>query len=307
MRNVLNCIFLLLLLAALCDRTTSYHVGNINYIHRLNHQVGCRSSTHKKRQVVTTFKSYNISSQRNSLLALQLKNNNAEDNSNSQPSNNDEKKKKKKKKDSSLGDEIRRSLIISTVLAGITNLVIDTIAPPGFKRVPIQWIAALGDPNSNSGSNAKEWGLWEKDPGPRGVLLKDFTSNVQNNGDDVLMPTGWVFQQSDWWLEEHGVVMEPPIFPVPPGRYLVTGGRLTSTILTIHESGAWKLDNGKLYDVTHLPCRAARYKPSGQNAAGSPFTAKEEDFPVKPGAEMPAVEGCDKQDYAVLFLIGIEK
>lgn len=298
MRNVLDCIFLL---AALCHCATSYHIVNNN--NRLN-QFGFGSSTSIERQVVR-LKSYSISSQQSTRTLLQSRNNNVEDTSNSQPSNNDE---NKKKKDSSLGDEIRRSLIISTVLAGITNLAIDNIAPPGFKRVPIQWIAALGDPNSSSGENAHQWGLWEKDPGPRGVLLKDFTSNVQDNGDDVLMPTGWVFHQSDWWLEEHGVVMEPPLFPVQPGRYLVTGGRLTSTILTIHESGAWKLDNGKLYDVTHLPCRAARYRPSnGGPDAGSPFTARQEDFPVKPGAQMPAVEGCDKQDYAVIFLIGMEK
>ena len=29
-------------------------------------------------------------------------------------------------------------------------------------------------------------------------------------------------------------------------------------------------------------------------------------FPVKPGGLMPPVTGCAKQDYAVLFVIGIE-
>jgi hypothetical protein len=30
------------------------------------------------------------------------------------------------------------------------------------------------------------------------------------------------------------------------------------------------------------------------------------DFPVTPGAEMPKIEGCSKQDYAVLFVLGEE-
>lgn len=96
--------------------------------------------------------------------------------------------------------------------------------------------------------------------------------------------------------------MEAPKFPVPPGRYLVTGGRMVTTGLTIGKDGSWKLDEGKLYDVTHLPCRSARYTPNAAN--GSPYTAQQSDFPVTPGAEMPKVEGCDKQDYAVLFLVG---
>ena len=99
--------------------------------------------------------------------------------------------------------------------------------------------------------------------------------------------------------------MPPPSFPVPPGRYVVTGGREVTTVLTIRDGGAWKLDNGELYDVTHLPCRSARYTPNADG--GSPKTAKISDFPVRPGAQMPSVPGCDKQDYAVLFVIGVEE
>jgi len=95
--------------------------------------------------------------------------------------------------------------------------------------------------------------------------------------------------------------MESPQFPMPPGRYLVTGGRMVTTGLTIEKDGSWKLDEGKLYDVTHLPCRSARYRPT---EGGGPKTADLRDFPVAPGAEMPKVAGCDKQDYAVLFLVG---
>ncbi len=38
----------------------------------------------------------------------------------------------------------------------------------------------------------------------------------------------------------------------------------------------------------------------------SPAQAKESDFPVKPGSDMPAVAGSTKQDYAVLFVLGVE-
>ena len=83
-----------------------------------------------------------------------------------------------------------------------------------------------------------------------------------------------------------------------------------TTVLTVNPKDAdgnqnWMLDDGaKLYDVTHLPCRSARYTPN--SGGGSPVTAKQSDFPVAPGAEMPAVQGCDKQDYAVLFVVGVE-
>ena len=47
--------------------------------------------------------------------------------------------------------------------------------------------------------------------------------------------------------------------------YLVTGGRFVTTVLTIANQGTtWSLDakdGATLYDVTHLPCRAARYEP----------------------------------------------
>jgi hypothetical protein len=142
----------------------------------------------------------------------------------------------------------------------------------------------------------RPWGLWRVDPGPRGVWLKDYETKLQQN--DNMAPLGWKFSTEDWWLEEHGLIMESPSFPLPPGRYLVTGGRSTTTGLTIDKNGHWKLDQGTLFDVTHLPCRAARYR------GGSPAVANPRDFPVPPGAIMPSVPGADKQDYAVLFLIG---
>ncbi len=77
-------------------------------------------------------------------------------------------------------------------------------------------------------------------------------------------------------------------------------------MLQVEEDGKWSLQKGELFDVTHLPCRSARYRPKSGVGSGSPLTAKESDFPVKPGAEMPEVDGCDKVDYAVLFVIGKE-
>lgn len=81
-------------------------------------------------------------------------------------------------------------------------------------------------------------------------------------------PAQWTFDKDDWWLEEHGLIMEKPDFPVPPGKYLVTGGREATAILTIDKDGGWSLTNADtsaaappvtLHDVTHLPCRSARY------------------------------------------------
>ena len=83
--------------------------------------------------------------------------------------------------------------------------------------------------------------------------------------------------------------MEKPDFPLPAGkyvsifssypaskhivdllpdhRYVVTGGRETQAVLTIHQDGdTWELGEGaSLHDVTHLPCRSGN-----QSLAGSP-------------------------------------
>ena len=178
-----------------------------------------------------------------------------------------------------------------------------------FRRVPTQFIAALGDPMASSGKGAETWGLWEKDPGPRGVWLRNFAQLEDSGG---IAPLNWKFDDQDWWLDEIGLLMEKPDFPVPPGRYLVTGERETVTVLTVHPDNYageryWELANGaKLFDVTHLPCRSARYTPLDEVNRCTPASAHITNFPVTPGAEMPAVEGCAKQDYSVLFIIGVE-
>ena len=177
-----------------------------------------------------------------------------------------------------------------------------------FKRIPTQFIAALGDPGATSGSGAQSWGLWRLDPGPRGVWLDGYEQLKAAGG---VAPAQWKFDSTDWWVEENGLIMEKPDFSVPPGKYVVTGDREVMTVLTVHPvdkdgDKRWELDDGAtLYDVTHLPCRSARYTPATNDGACSPAEALKTAFPVTPGGAMPPVAGCRKQDYAVLFVIGV--
>jgi hypothetical protein len=177
-----------------------------------------------------------------------------------------------------------------------------------LKPIPTQFIAALGDRGATAGVGAEAWGLWRVDPGPRGVELSSYETLKAEGG---VTPAQWTFDGSDWWLEEHGLIMEQPEFPIPPGRYVVTGGREATAVLTVHpkdQDGVqhWELDNGAtLYDITHLRCRSARYTPAAGSQSCSPAKARQSAFPVDPGAAMPPVEGCHKQDYAVLIVIGM--
>ncbi|HWG95508.1 MAG TPA: hypothetical protein VN647_00385 [Nitrospira sp.] len=177
-----------------------------------------------------------------------------------------------------------------------------------FKRISTQYIAALGDPGATSGNGAQLWGLWPLDPGPRGVKLNGYQSLKDAGG---IAPARWKFDETDWWLEEHGLIMEQPTVPLLPGKYLVTGARKVTAVLTIHPADShgdtrWELDQGAtLYDVTHLACRSARYTPATVGGSCSPANAKQTAFPVAPGGAMPPVEGCTKQDYAVLIVIGM--
>ena len=245
-------------------------------------------------------------------------------------------------------DRNRRDLTINVVAAGLLAacgvasgqlFTTNVYTPEGFQRLPAtQFIAALGDPTASEGRIASTlpWGLWRADPGPRGVYLRDFDRTFPPaaaaaaaptaDGSSYVAPAGWTWDANDWWVEEHGILMEQPQFPLPPGRYLVTGGRSVTTGLTIVVDAAttatdgggggyhWKLDEGTLYDVTHLPCRSARYRPlstkdgavftAGASSLSPKSSANLRDFPVAPGAEMPAIKGHSKQDYAVLFLVG---
>src|SRR5665213_3506502 len=93
-----------------------------------------------------------------------------------------------------------------------------------------QYIAALGDPGATSGNSAQSWGLWSQDPGPRGCKLDLYPQLKAAGG---VAPSQWKFDAADWWLEEHGLIMEKPTFPLAPGKYLVTGDRKVTSVLTI--------------------------------------------------------------------------
>jgi hypothetical protein len=169
-----------------------------------------------------------------------------------------------------------------------------------------QYIAALGDPKATSGVDAETWGFWEVDPGPRGVWSTEFGELMAQGGK---APAGWQFDPASWWLEEHGLIMEAPSFPLPPGQYVVTGGREVTSVLTVAAPDAeghqaWSLvDGATIYDVTHLRCRAAVYTArTGESC--TPDKTPTHVFPMDPGRQMPMVDGCDKQDYQVLIVIG---
>jgi hypothetical protein len=191
------------------------------------------------------------------------------------------------------------------IIISILMLLSQPAQAQSFKHVPVQYIVALGDPTAKSGNNAQTWGLWNQDPGPRGCLLDNY-KQLKISG---IAPAQWKFDSKDWWLEEHGLIMEKPVFPLPAGQYVVTGGREVMSVLTVSPVGQngqahWELNQGTLYDVTHLPCHAARYKPE-TNGSCSPDMVNKAVFPVAPGVSMPAIKGCNKQDYAVLFVIGV--
>jgi hypothetical protein len=175
-----------------------------------------------------------------------------------------------------------------------------------FQAGPAQYIAALGDRTARAGDDAERWGFWALDPGPRGVWSKDYAALLAKGGK---APAGWQYDPAAWWLEEHGLIMEAPSFPLPPGDYVVTGGREATAVLTIEAADAegrrrWHLSDGAtLYDVTHLGCRAAVYTAKA-GAACTPDKTPQGVFPMEPGRAMPAVEGCETQDYQVLIVIG---
>jgi len=205
-----------------------------------------------------------------------------------------------------------RDVLLTVAVVGILMAFAPRVYSAGvdqtkFTPVAPQYIAALGDPAAKSGNNAQTWGLWRVDPGPRGVPLTRYQRLIEVGG---VAPAKWQFDSKDWWLEEHGLIMEKPTFPLAAGKYLVTGDREVTAMLTVHRpdkdgTQRWELSDGaKLYDVTHLACRSARYTPTSPNSC-SPAKAPTTAFRVAPGRPMPPVDGCNKQDYAVLIVIGV--
>ena len=205
-----------------------------------------------------------------------------------------------------------------TLVAGVGAALATTVtgasaraeesSKPQFKRLsPIQFIAALGDPQASSGVGAEKWGLWREDPGPRGVFLRDYEKKLAAKGG--MAPAGWTMDPSNFYVEEHGLIMEVPApLPLskferdgaqmrtlaPEKKYIVTGGRETQAVLTVHADGRWELSKGTLYDVTHLPCRTGVYTPTTPGSC-KPLDSMQSKFPVKPGALMPTFDGCNTQ------------
>ena len=95
------------------------------------------------------------------------------------------------------------------------------------------------------------------------------------------------------------------------GSRAVSRHRRPCSVVTIYPKDKdgnqwWELaDGATLYDVTHLGCRSARYTPATADKSCSPANAQSKNFPVSPGAAMPGVNGCHKQDYAVLIVVGL--
>ena len=122
--------------------------------------------------------------------------------------------------------------------------------------------------------------------------------------------SGWRFDIDDWWLDENGLIMRAPDFPISAGQYYVTNGENQIALLTIEAPDkdgkqAWSLSDGKtIKDVTHGPCRSARYTPMGASGTCTPEKADLADFPLKPGEEVPPIEMCNRQIYAVLIVFG---
>merc|ERR550514_989853 len=93
----------------------------------------------------------------------------------------------------------------------------------------------------SSGVGASTWGIWRVDPGPRGVRLNEYPRLAAAGG---VARAGWQFDREDWWLEEHGLIMEKPDFPLPAGRNelawlnhdAASRGR-ESAVLTVHPDG----------------------------------------------------------------------
>ena len=61
----------------------------------------------------------------------------------------------------------------------ITAAAAEDPSKPKFRRLsPIQFIAALGDPQASSGTGAEKWGLWREEAFGRGVWR--LTRNLLN-------------------------------------------------------------------------------------------------------------------------------
>ena len=89
----------------------------------------------------------------------------------------------------------RTQRLMSRAILAMGLLILPAQALAGseatFKRIPTQFIAALGNPDATSGSGAQSWGLWRQDPGPRGVRLDSYEQLKATGG---VAPAQWKFE-----------------------------------------------------------------------------------------------------------------
>jgi len=202
----------------------------------------------------------------------------------------------------------RRQWLASAFGFLASSIASPLLAQTKIRRIKTQYIAALAPEGATSGNGAETWGLWKVDPGPIGVWLR-FYQTLQKAGN--IAPSGWRFDIDDWWLDENGLIMKAPDFPIPAGQYYVTNGEENISLLTVEESDAegnkaWSLTDDKtIGDVTHGPCRSARYTPEGESGSCSPEYADRSAFPLKPGESPPQVSGCSRKNYAVLIVFAV--
>jgi hypothetical protein len=202
----------------------------------------------------------------------------------------------------------RRQWLASAMGLIVTAISSPLIAETKIRRIRAQYIATLALGGASSGTGAESWGLWRVDPGPIGVWLR-FYQLLQKAGN--IAPAGWRFDIDDWWLDENGLIMKAPEFPMPAGAYYVTNGEEHISLLTVEKPDAdgkqaWSLSGGKtISNVTHGPCRSARYTPEGSSGTCSPEDADRTVFPLKPGEAPPPVVGCNRKQYSVLIVFGL--
>ena len=201
----------------------------------------------------------------------------------------------------------RRKWLISAVGLFASAISPSLFAEYRMRRISTQYIAALAPEDAKSGTGAETWGLWKVDPGPIGVWLRLYKILEKT----PIAPAGWRFDIDDWWLDENGLIMKAPTFPIPAGQYYVTNGEEHISLLNVEKPDedrkqAWSLTHDKtIGNVTHGPCRSARYTPTGESGTCSPKDADQSVFPLKPGDAPPPVNGCNRNNYAVLIVFGV--
>ena len=202
----------------------------------------------------------------------------------------------------------RRQWLTSALGLMVASASSSLLAQTKIRRIQTQYIATTAPAGATSGNGAETWGIWTVDPGPIGVWLRLYQS-LQKAGN--IAPSGWKFDINDWWLDENGLIMKSPEFPIPAGQYYVTNGEQHISLLTIEQSDtegkqAWSLSDDKtIGDVTHGPCRSARYTPKTGLGTCSPKDANRAAFPLKAGESPPLVRGCNRKQYAVLIVFGL--